>query len=277
MPTPTSEQRYLELMKQTLCYRLWPEPARAVDPDEVGNRFKRWVLKQLRRLLQRRNMQIVRSPRVSAQARDEGRIWPGLADTMIGLRRLDNLQQCLESVLRERIPGDLIETGVWRGGASIFMRAVLAAHAVADRRVYVADSFRGLPPPDTTRYPADAGDDLHTYAELAVDRATVEANFAKYGLLDQQVVFVEGWFADTLPALAVKEFALIRLDGDMYGSTMDALEALYPKLAVGGYCIIDDYALPGCRRAVEDYRQQNGIVEPLQEVDWTGVCWRRRS
>ncbi len=78
----------------------------------------------------------------------EGRIWPRYAETMIGLKRLDNIQFCIESVLSNNIQGDLIEVGVWRGGASIFMKAVLAANRAIDRRVFVADSFEGLPKPD---------------------------------------------------------------------------------------------------------------------------------
>jgi len=74
--------------------------------------------------------------------------WPSHAHTMIGLERLDNIRECLEGVLAEGVAGDLIETGVWRGGATIFMRAVLKAHGVADRTVWVADSFSGLPQPD---------------------------------------------------------------------------------------------------------------------------------
>ena len=86
--------------------------------------------------------------------REEGRMWPGYAHTMIGLKRLDNLQFCVESVIREGIDGDLIETGVWRGGACIFMRAILAAYAIEDRKVYVADSFEGMPKPDVEKFPA---------------------------------------------------------------------------------------------------------------------------
>ncbi len=74
------------------------------------------------------------------QWRMEGRDWPLLGHTMIGIKRLDNLQFCVERVLADDVPGDLIETGVWRGGATIFMRAILKAHGVTDRRVWVADS-----------------------------------------------------------------------------------------------------------------------------------------
>src|SRR5258707_9696308 len=101
-----------------------------------------------------------------------GADWPGEAVTMIGLCRLDNLEQCIVSVLQRDIPGDLIETGVWRGGASIFMRAVLKACGDTGRKVWLADSFQGLPKPDAETYPADRGDDLWTF-KYQIGRAHV--------------------------------------------------------------------------------------------------------
>lgn len=195
------------------------------------------------------------------------------AVTMIGRARLENLESAMSAVLLENIPGHFIETGVWRGGACIFMRAMLAVCAVHTRSVFVADSFCGLPPPDAA-YPADANSKHHIDECLMVSQDAVRANFEAYGLLDDQVQFVPGWFKDTLPALD-HGFALIRLDGDMYGSTMDALTALYPKLSRGGYCIIDDYGLNACKAAVIDYRYANGINVPIERIDWTGVYWRK--
>jgi hypothetical protein len=195
---------------------------------------------------------------------------------MIGLKRLDNLQFCIEEAITNGVAGDLIETGVWRGGATIFMRAVLRAYGITDRCVWVADSFEGLPPPDTTKYPCDAGDTLHQARELAVSLEEVKANFERYGLLDDQVCFLKGWFRDALPVALIQRLAVLRLDGDMYESTMDALVNLYPKLSEGGYVIVDDYsAIPACRQAVQEYRSANGISEEIREIDWTGVFWQK--
>lgn len=118
---------------------------------------------------------------------------------MIGLLRLDNLQACVETMLREGTEGDFIETGVWRGGACIFMRGILAAYGVTNRKVYLADSFAGLPTPDADKYPADQGDAHHIFDFLRVSQEQVQANFQRYGLWDDQVVFLKGWFKDTLP------------------------------------------------------------------------------
>lgn len=210
--------------------------------------------------------------------RSEGADWPQSAHTMIGLKRLDNLQYCIEDALSRHISGDLVETGVWRGGAAIFMRAVLKAYGITDRRVWAADSFQGLPRPDPKRYPEDAGDLHHSYDFLAVSLEEVQENFKRYGLLDDQVRFLKGWFRDTLPAAPIERIAVLRLDGDMYGSTWEALTSLYPKLSAGGYTIIDDYnVVRGCREAVDEYRVQLGISDQMVEIDWGGVFWRRSS
>lgn len=210
------------------------------------------------------------------ERRLEGSDWPVHAETMVGVARLRNLQELLELVIREAVPGDVIETGVWRGGASIFMRGVLAAYGDTMRTVWLADSFQGLPPPDAGRYPADDGDVLHSIDFLAVGLDAVKANFERYGLLDDQVRFLPGWFRDTLPSAPVEQLALMRLDGDMYESTIVALESLYSKLSPGGFVVIDDYgAIAACRQAVDDFRLANEIAAPLQQVDWTGVWWRR--
>jgi hypothetical protein len=209
----------------------------------------------------------------------EGRYDPAVpfaGETMIGLKRLDNVRACVETVIEDGVPGDLIETGVWRGGCSIFMKGILAAHGVEDREVWLADSFCGLPEPDTTRYPLDDFSSLHNQLELAVRREDVEANFRRYGLLDDKVRFLEGWFEDTLPTLAGRTWSVIRLDGDLYQSTIEALDNLYPGLSPGGYCIVDDFGTyPACRQAVEDYRTKQDIDEPIVDIDGSGAYWRR--
>ena len=126
-------------------------------------------------------------------------VWFGQALTMCSRKRLDNLQVCVEDCLAQGVPGDLIECGAWRGGATILMRGVLAAHGVTDRAVWVADSFAGLPAPPAGS--VDEGmynfDQVVRLERFAVDRTAVEASFARYGLLDGRVRFLAGWFRDT--------------------------------------------------------------------------------
>lgn len=210
--------------------------------------------------------------------REVGCDWPPFVETMAGLRRLENVQECVRDVIRNEIPGDLLEAGVWRGGIGIFMRALLAAEGDTTRRVWLADSFRGLPMPDAARYPADADRDLWIYPGLAISLETVKANFTRYGMLDDRVSFLVGWFKDTLPEAPIERLAVLRLDGDLYESTMDTLSALYPKLSPGGYLIIDDYGcIEACRRAVDDYRSAHSITEEIKVVDWTGAFWQKAS
>jgi O-methyltransferase len=202
--------------------------------------------------------------------------WPARAQTMIGLARLRHLRQLVETTLLENVPGDYIETGVWRGGACILMRAVLAAHDVRDRRVFCADSFRGLPKPDLARFPVDKRDRLYAFRELAVSEQEVRQNFALYDLLDDQVVFVRGYFRDTLANVSSDRFALLRLDGDMYESTMIALTSLYDKVAGRGFVIVDDYGgLKGCRQAVHDFLDSRNLSPKIVPLDVSCAWWQK--
>ena len=207
----------------------------------------------------------------------------GPAVSMLPLARFDNLQACIADVLAANIPGDLIETGVWRGGATIFMRAMLKAHGVTDRMVWVADSFEGLPVPDAEKFPVEAKTHqgvvmTKVYNHFAAGLEEVQSNFKAYGVLDTQVRFLKGWFKDTLPGAPVGALAIMRLDGDYYESTMDSLTHLYDKLSVGGYAIIDDYGEDSwtyCRKAVDDFRRERGIKEPMIKVDSKCFFWQR--
>lgn len=271
------EALYLDLIKKALTFILWPEPPVPVDEVQYPRPLiKRGIVRLVTQLLRFKNLQLVitQTP-ATLEQREEGRTWPGYADTMVGLRRLDNLQFCIEVAIQEGIEGDLIETGVWKGGACILMRAVLAAHAIEDRKVYVADSFEGLPKPDAQKYPSDKGDMHYSLKFLAVSQEEVENNFRRYGLFDDQVVFLKGWFKDTLPTAPIEKLAVLRLDGDMYGSTMDSLRNLYPRLSKGGFCIVDDYALVGCKNAVDDFRAEQGINSKLEVVDYSCRYWRK--
>lgn len=265
-----SSKLYLDLMKR--CLTNWIYGPQELAPAAAGRGER-----LLAALLARKGLRLMRPTRFDPEQRALGLDWPVTAHTMIGMKRLDNLQFCVEDTLARGVPGDFIETGVWRGGSVIFMRAILKALGVTDRRVWVADSFEGLPPPDPDKYPADRGDPHYLIDMLRVSLEQVKANFESYGLLDEQVVFLRGWFKDTLPGAPIRQLAVMRLDGDMYESTIDAFNALYPRLSAGGYVIVDDYCIPSCRKAVEDFRQRHGIADPIQDIDGTGVYWRRTA
>lgn len=210
--------------------------------------------------------------------RAAGLDWPLHGLTMVGLARLDDLQTCVESVVADGIEGDVIEAGSWRGGASMLMRATLNSLGESDRTLWVCDSFQGFPSTETTGqdgYDLDA--DLANCDFLAVPLEEVKANFARLGL-SANVNFVPGFFENTLPKLPARRWAIARLDGDSYDATRLGLEVLYPNVADGGYVVIDDYLpLDDCRRAVDDFRRERGITEPIEPIDWSGARWRKAS
>lgn len=268
MPIEKSSAKdlYLELMKTSLLGSIYPGLDSFIWPPSAP---LRWLLRKILPA----NVKLSRM--ISPEER--GTSWPSHAYTMVSPKRLDNIRFCVEDVLEQGVPGDLIETGVWRGGSVIFMRALLKVNGVTDRIVWVADSFEGLPKPDPAKYPVDSGDVHHLISELAVPLEQVQAHFQAFNLLDDQVQFLKGWFKDTLPKAPLKKIAVARLDGDLYESTMDALMNLYPKLSIGGYLIVDDYGVPTCKKALHDFRDANGIKEPIRPIDNDGVFWQKTA
>ncbi|MEX1019737.1 MAG: TylF/MycF/NovP-related O-methyltransferase [Litorilinea sp.] len=257
-PDPLSARlrdRYLDLLKRTVTNTIYQDVPLwiGISDDFHDTAPTRFVLKY----------------------RELGRDCPSTAHTSIGYRRLENIRTCIEHILQDDIPGDLIETGVWRGGALIYMRGVLASYGITDRIVWGADSFEGLPVIDETAHPIDYKIWRTNRLRFAASQAEVEENFRRYDLWDDQVRLLPGWFKDTLPTAPVERLALLRLDGDYYESTTDALTHLYPKLSPGGFVIIDDYMVNSCSRAIHDYRAAHGIEEPIQNVDGWCAYWRR--
>ena len=267
---------YLDLLKKSLTRYIFGETYRRAVSQR--GTLRGVLTAALQRILASRDLMLVRRQPFDPDARAEGRDRPEQAETMVGLKRLDNLQFCISDVLRQGVPGDLLEAGVWRGGAAIFMRGALKAYGDAHRVVWVVDSFQGLPRPDPVRYPEDKGDRHWTHPELSASLETVKQNFARYGLLDERVRFLHGWFKDTLPRAPIQRLAVLRIDADMYASTMEALSHLYQKVSIGGYVIVDDYgAVPGCKAALDDFRAAHDINEPLRPIDWTAVFWQRQA
>jgi O-methyltransferase len=251
-PGPEAERlrtAYLELLKLSLC-DLTGTSTISVGALPDGVVMSRELRGDARRL------------------RAAGMDWPLQGLTMVGLRRLDDLQACVEAVVRDGVPGDLIEAGAWRGGAALLMRATL--DSLGDvRTVYVADSFEG--------FAEDAPEGLSGFDFLAVPLEEVRESFARLGL-ERGVEFVPGFFEETLARLAGRRWALVRLDADTYEPTLAALRALYPGLAQGGFLVLDDYgSFEGCRAAVDEFRREHGIAEPIETIDFTGARWRRED
>ena len=272
---------YLDIVKKVLTASIYKQSSwTPVYMDRTDWRNDKYIFRRVKNFLKnyivtyldKRSYSIIKRIPLDLTARNLGKDWPQLLGyTMIGHKRLDNLQFCIEDVLQKNIPGDFIETGAWRGGATIFMRAVLKSNNVVDRCVWVADSFEGLPKPKNK----GDGYDLSAVAHLKVSLDEVQENFRNFDLLDDQVKFLKGWFSDTLPSAGIEKIAILRLDGDMYSSTMDALVNLYPKVCKGGYIIIDDfYSWESCRNAVNDYIKYNNLNASIIRIDDDAAYWR---
>lgn len=266
MAATATDALYLDLLKKCLTRSLFDESFDRIpwNGKTLFKRVRSSAYYGLNAVLGRWKLAVVHSARPTGE-------------TMISRQALDHLQGCIERVVIEGVPGDLIETGVWRGGVGILMRAVLAVLGDEGRRVWLADSFEGLPKPNPGQYPADEKSSFWKQS-LGVSVDEVKRNFLRYGLLDERVRFLPGFFSDTMPDNQLAPLSILRLDGDMYESTIVVLEHLYPKLSQGGYVIIDDYGcVPACKQATEDYRRAKGITEPIETIDWTGVCWRKAA
>jgi O-methyltransferase len=206
------------------------------------------------------------------ESRRFGRDWPLTAESMIGLLRMNQLHESLDVIRNENIPGDIVETGIWRGGTVIFAASYLSVYDMEDRKVFGCDSFEGLPEPDP-KFPIDSNDIHSTIDFLRVSLPEVEHNLRKYLVDSGRVKLVKGWFEQTLPTLPVNKISILRLDGDMYSSTIDALNALYAKVSVGGIVIIDDYCLEGAKMAVHDFF--NTKLPEIYDIDGTGAYFRK--
>jgi hypothetical protein len=267
---------YLALIKKQLSRISWRDRHRIISEEQL----KQHCPAESVAWLNQNAFVFERADRIfESKALGPGHGWPVEAETMVSMERLENIENCFKKIVDGNVPGDLLEAGVWRGGTCIFMRALLAAYGDDKRTVWVADSFQGLPKPDPLTYPQDGEDtdwgNLWRYTELAISLETVRQNFAHYGLLDNQVRFLPGWFRESLPQAPVERLALLRLDGDLYESTIVTLENLYPKISDGGFVLVDDYgAISACKQAVDDFRAKRSITEPILSVDWTGIFWQ---
>jgi hypothetical protein len=270
------ENNYIELLKEVLIdkdnanrFQLTPYP------PHRSNFIKRFVVNTLINSLAKKELIITGVNKKGLEQRENGLGWPINGYSMIGTKRLNNIQFCIEQVVKNNVEGDFIETGVWRGGSCIFAKALFNI-LDKNRIVWVADSFEGLPKPNAELYPEDAGDDLFSLEQLRISDKQVKENFVRFNLLDDKVKFLKGWFKNTLPSAPIEKLAIIRLDGDMYESTMDGLVNLYHKLSSGGFIIIDDYGtIPACKKAVHDYREKHNITEEIVNIDDSGYYWQK--
>lgn len=269
---------YLGLLKMVLT-RYDLEPAVRFSPvkfsrSEFRNPLNYFIAKHAQRIVESAGKLVFSRPETfDAAKRLSGLDWPIEAETMIGVKRLDQFHNALRTCDVEQIKGDVLEAGIWRGGAVIFAAAYLSQSNPFSRRVIAADSFDGLPPPDS-RYPVDVGDLHSTIDFLRVSEKEVLANFRKFAVSTENVDFLPGWFEDTLPTVGNRNLAILRMDGDMYSSSSHILSALFDRVTPGGFVIVDDYALRGAREAVHDFLDGRGLSPEISDIDGIGAYFR---
>lgn len=175
------------------------------------------------------------------------------------------------------VPGDFVETGVWRGGTSVILLRVLRKFVPGERHLWAADSFQGLPTPqsmDKRRYTAPPRRSLRFHVgrtgEFSASEGLFRKNLERQGFPPEttpEVRVLRGWFNESIPSAPIGRIAFLRLDGDLYESTMGPLESLYPKVVNGGFIYVDDYnSFFGCANAVDTYRKRMNITTPMVAI-----------
>ena len=205
---------------------------------------------------------------------------------MTSVERMYALRDAVRYVVEAKVPGAVVECGVWRGGSSMLAALALLELDADDRELYLYDTFEGMPEP-SSRDASAAWPDAHAEwakGQVADDNFRcvaaldeVRANMTSTGYPDERITYVPGRVEDTIPATAPAEIAILRLDTDWYESTHHELVHLYPRLSPGGVLILDDYGFwQGARQATDEYFGEHGPVM-LTRVDDTGrVAIKRR-
>jgi hypothetical protein len=272
-------RQYLDLLARALVNLIYPEQDLRIDELEE-HRAELFHLHYERRM---RDLRYLEAEKFAAivQHKIDGSSWrrrpARFAHTMVGLRRLDNLEYCAASVFANGIAGDFVECGVLQGGASIFLRGLQVAYGEEARRTWLCDSFAGPPPPqDAADRELAAGYNEAAEPWLAATIDAVRDNFRTYDLLSDNVRFVEGLFADALPHAEIERIAILRIDAGLYDATTDVLENLYDRISAGGFVVVDDYNVyEPCRRAVDDFRARRGDAAPMRIADWNSAYWQK--
>ena len=212
--------------------------------------------------------------------------WTYLGYTMTGTKRIGTIEFLLKDIFDKKIAGDFVETGVWRGGSSIFARGVIRAYHEGFRSSYVCDSFAGLPPGKIIFGVGDMNWDNTPYLE--VNSLEVAKNFHSVSMLDPNVIFVQGFFNNSMPHLKKQmgKISILRLDGDIYESTVDVLYHLYDKVEIGGYIIIDDWnkddltpptPFPAKTAVLDFFKVHNINDAEIITIDPIAIYWQKKS
>jgi cephalosporin hydroxylase len=264
-------RRYLDLLRDALLDEHYLEnelriehllecvtEGEEVDFDRLANPI-RYMATLLRRRQQERHAGELPSDQASTGGSSHELAYAGL-----GRHRLDHLERCLEGIRDEEVTGDLVECGTGRGGAAIFMCGFVEAYEMQDRRVWVADRFEG-----------SGSSGTENGVRFARDFNTVRDGFARFGLLDDRVVFLQGPPSRTLGEAPIGDIALLRVSSEDPEEVAEVLGMLYDRVTSGGFVVVDGYGAPACEAAVDAFRSAGGMVEPPERVDWSAAAWRK--
>jgi cephalosporin hydroxylase/glycosyltransferase involved in cell wall biosynthesis len=270
-PGARAIRRYLDLLRDALLDEHYVDNelriehlldcvsgGKDVDFDKLANPT-RHMGTELHRLERKRETGELPTNEAGTRSRSDALAYAGL-----GRVRLNHLERCLEVIREEAIEGDLVESGTGRGGAAILMRGFLEAYELPDPRVWVADRFDGrgsVWAKGGSRFPPDLN--------------TVREAFDRFGLLDRRVVFLQGPPSQTLAEASIGEVALLRVDSNDAEEIRAVLDALYDRVTPGGFVIVDAYGAVDCNAAVDGFRAERDVVDPLERIDWSGAAWRK--
>ena len=201
--------------------------------------------------------------------------------TMTSLERMYAVWQAINYVVAARVPGDVVECGVWRGGSTMLAAMTLSRRGDSERRLWLFDTFEGMAPPGPMDVTGALGENPHMeWREAQVGDHNewcyspldeVKVNMSATGLAAERFTYVKGRVEDTIPGTIPGQIAVLRLDTDWYSSTRHELVHLFPLLQPGGVLIIDDYGhWAGARKAVDEYLEETGTRLLLARVDETG-------
>ena len=273
------EDLYLKLIEDTILSKIHPFTY-ADFKYNSKNILKNFIKFIIIKLFNKNSQRLVLKRNIKDNEIENGLIRASNSYSMIGKKRLVNIKTLINSIIHEKIEGDLIEAGIWKGGVLIYMRACLKVHN-DERNVFGADSFMGLPEVDDVNFPDDKiykkilkkGPDM----SLIVDKKNVVDNLEIFNFNDDKTILLEGWFENTLKDSKIKKLALLRIDGDMYKSTYEVLDLLYEKVSKNGYIVVDDYGLKSqaCKKAVDDFRNKHNITNKINYIDWSGIYWKK--
>jgi O-methyltransferase len=269
------EKDYIDLLKSALmgclentCY------------NEVGAGKKSGIKKAFQTILKfliPKNTKLIRLSQGSKEERQMRSDSTFNAYTLVGYKRLQFLEESVKEIAHKKIDGDILEAGLWRGGASIFIKKMMDIVGL-NNQLYCADSFEGMPKPKLKTDLDSLNGDYSKIDFYTVGLEKVIENFKNFNALDSQVHFVKGWFSETMPLLRekIKKISLLRVDCDLYESTLDVLVNMYDKVSEGGFVYIDDYyGWEGCRKAVDEFRLARSIDQALVTVDRDSVYWNK--